>query len=215
LEALWTLHQLEHDPVMDANILGELSGDHVPALRSWSARLLGERFVSSLQIPKKDRQYDLVERLASLMSDPDPTVRFSATTALRQWNSRWLTVDRGLWSTIGVKFGESKTLTSDEAVSKLLQASKTDTGVLAFAIWQAIEESCGRNSAKATEWLSTIAPTTQPLSRVLSHKAMRRLCDTRKAENLDLAVEFCDKIGAHDILLAHALDGLVKGQKAA
>jgi putative membrane-bound dehydrogenase-like protein len=213
LEALWTLHQLEHDPVMDANILGELSGDHVPALRSWSARLLGERFVSSLQIPKKDRQYDLVERLASLMSDPDPTVRFSATTALRQWNSRWLTVDRGLWSTIGVKFGESKTLTSDEAVSKLLQASKTDTGVLAFAIWQAIEESCGRNSAKATEWLSTIAPTTQPLSRVLSHKAMRRLCDTRKAENLDLAVEFCDKIGAHDILLAHALDGLVKGQE--
>lgn len=42
---------------------------------------------------------------------------------------------------------------------------------------------------------------------------MRRLCDTRKAENLDLAVEFCDKIAAHDILLAHALDGLVKGQE--
>jgi putative heme-binding domain-containing protein len=42
---------------------------------------------------------------------------------------------------------------------------------------------------------------------------MRRLCDTRKAENLDLAVEFCDNIAAHDILLAYALDGLVKGQE--
>ena len=164
-------------------------------------------------MPKMDRQYDLVDRLASLMNDPDPTVRFNAATALRQWNSRWLTVDRGLWSTIGVKFGESKTRATDEAISKLLQASKTETGVLAFAIWQAIEESCGRDSARTTAWLSTIAPTTQPLSRVLSHKAMRRLCDTRKAENLDLAVEFCDKVAAHDVLLAHALDGLVKGQE--
>ncbi|MBL9133373.1 MAG: c-type cytochrome [Verrucomicrobiaceae bacterium] len=42
---------------------------------------------------------------------------------------------------------------------------------------------------------------------------MRRLCDTRKAENLDLAAEFCDKIAEHDVLLAHALDGLVKGQE--
>lgn len=50
-------------------------------------------------------------------------------------------------------------------------------------------------------------------SQILTHKSMRRLCDTRKAENLDLAVDFCDKIAAHDILLAHALDGLVKGQE--
>ncbi|MCF7788412.1 MAG: c-type cytochrome, partial [Prosthecobacter sp.] len=47
-----------------------------------------------------------------------------------------------------------------------------------------------------------------------AHKAMRRLCDTRKAVNLDLAVAFCDKIAAHDILLTHALDGLVKGQES-
>ena len=42
---------------------------------------------------------------------------------------------------------------------------------------------------------------------------MRRLCDTRDAKNLDLAVDFCEKIQAHDVLLAHALDGLVKGQE--
>lgn len=53
----------------------------------------------------------------------------------------------------------------------------------------------------------------QPLSHVLAHKAMRRLCDTRKAESLDPAVTFCDEIAEHDVLLAHALDGLVKGQE--
>lgn len=61
--------------------------------------------------------------------------------------------------------------------------------------------------------LAELAPTTQPLSHAISHKSMRRLCDTRKAENLNLAVDFCDKIAAHDILLAHALEGLVKGQE--
>lgn len=66
---------------------------------------------------------------------------------------------------------------------------------------------------KTLEVFTSLVPTTQPLSRVLSHKAMRRLCDTRKATNLDLAVEFCEKIELHDVLLAHALDGLVKGQE--
>jgi putative heme-binding domain-containing protein len=57
------------------------------------------------------------------------------------------------------------------------------------------------------------AVNTEPLSRVLSHKAMRRLCDTRKTENLDLALDFLTKIKGHDVLLAHALDGLEKGQE--
>ena len=85
--------------------------------------------------------------------------------------------------------------------------------LLSFMIWQAFEPDFVSRPAEWVSWLSELAPRSQPLSRVLSHKAMRRLCDTRKAENLDLAVEFCDKIAAHDILLAHALDGLVKGQE--
>jgi putative heme-binding domain-containing protein len=43
---------------------------------------------------------------------------------------------------------------------------------------------------------------------------MRRLCDTREAKNLDLALDFLSKIKAHDVLLAHALDGLEKGQES-
>jgi putative heme-binding domain-containing protein len=98
--------------------------------------------------------------------------------------------------------------------TKLLTAGvHPDDKVLPLAIWMAIEPVLADIAKPWLDWLAGIAPTTQPLSRVLSHKAMRRLCDTRKAENLDLAVEFCDKIAAHDILLAHALDGLVKGQE--
>ncbi|HBJ82359.1 MAG TPA: hypothetical protein DDZ88_00465 [Verrucomicrobiales bacterium] len=98
--------------------------------------------------------------------------------------------------------------------TKLLTAQvHPDDKVLPLAIWMAIEPVLADTAKPWLDWLAGIATTTQPLSRVLSHKAMRRLCDTRKAENLDLAVEFCDKIAEHDILLAHALDGLVKGQE--
>ena len=43
---------------------------------------------------------------------------------------------------------------------------------------------------------------------------MRRLCDTRKAENLDFAFAYLDTVGADGDLVAAALDGLVKGQEA-
>ena len=44
---------------------------------------------------------------------------------------------------------------------------------------------------------------------------MRRLCDTREPKNLDLSLDYLDKVGADGDLVATALDGLVKGQEAA
>jgi len=82
-----------------------------------------------------------------------------------------------------------------------------------FMVWAFVEPDLSSGPASWLEYFSQVLKPDSPLSRVLSHKAMRRLCDTRKTENLDLAVEFCDKIAAHDILMAHALDGLVKGQE--
>ena len=100
-----------------------------------------------------------------------------------------------------------------EIVTPILISNPKADSRLAFSVWMAVEHDFAINSKSASLWLAELAPTTQPLSHVLSHKAMRRLCDTREPKNLDLAVEFCDKIAAHDILLAHALDGLVKGQE--
>jgi len=52
------------------------------------------------------------------------------------------------------------------------------------------------------------------LAKALTYKSMRRLCDTRDAKNLDLAVDFLDKISSHDILLTRAIEGLEKGQES-
>src|SRR5690606_8251911 len=91
-------------------------------------------------------------------------------------------------------------------------ADKADAS-LSFAIWQSFEPVLAANPVFWTDWLSENAAQFQPLARPIVHKAMRRLCDLRKPSALDLAIDFCNKIIAHDALLAHALEGLVKGQE--
>ena len=82
-------------------------------------------------------------------------------------------------------------------------------------IWMAIEHpiSWVGDEFISKEWAKWMIDS-EPLSQVLAYKSMRRLCDTRKPESLDLALDFLSKIKAHDILLAHALDGLEKGQES-
>jgi putative membrane-bound dehydrogenase-like protein len=84
----------------------------------------------------------------------------------------------------------------------------TEDRMILFGAWSLMETVIDTHPDL---FLWGLARTSQ--SPVLTHKTMRRLCDTRKATNLDIAVEFCEKIELHDVLLAHALDGLVKGQE--
>ncbi|MFN0075041.1 MAG: PVC-type heme-binding CxxCH protein [Prosthecobacter sp.] len=231
LEALWSLHQVESGPEpLDANILGEVGGDREPTMRVWAARLSGERFrladrhiASIADENTKDNSakendslallWQHTERLDKLSSDPDITVRLACAISRQMTASSALTLTRPLH--LEDKIFRAKVRTHIQ-LNDLIQSSAKDAdGMLSYMIWRAIEPGISdfANAPETLEILGSAAPTTQPLSRVLSHKAMRRLCDTRKAENLDLAVEFCDKIAAHDILLAHALDGLVKGQE--
>ncbi|MHB1081601.1 MAG: PVC-type heme-binding CxxCH protein [Prosthecobacter sp.] len=147
---------------------------------------------------------DMTTQLA-LAKDPDPLVRLTLLAKLRLESTHFLT-----------KPGVAGFKTPSSIFTQWLEtvkASKDADPVLAFMIWQVFEPRLAESGQSALDELLEIAPSTQPLSRILSHKAMRRLCDTRKAENLDLAAEFCDKVSAHDILLAHALEGLVKGQE--
>lgn len=142
---------------------------------------------------------------SALTKDPDPLVRLTLLAKLRVESTRFLTKP----GAAGFKT-PSAILTQWTETAK---ASKDADQVLAFMIWQVFEPELAAFGQHALDQLLEIAPTTQPLSRILSNKAMRRLCDTRKPENLNLAVEFCEKIELHDILLANALDGLVKGQE--
>ncbi len=212
MAAAWTLTSC--DDVTD-RVLSSIVSVKDAGLRSWAARAIGERFFASLSRPKETRDYGVIEDLQPLLADPDETVRLSATVALRQYFSGKLCVDKGLWDSLSVKF-DATTLANHRAlVDQLFKASASTTSqVLALLLWQSMEESLARSSAAdvVNHW-AELAPQCRPLSHTLTYKSMRRLCDTRDAKNLDLCLGFLAKIKAHDVLLAHALDGLVKGQE--
>lgn len=196
LEAIWTLSAINSQDYRA--IEWRAKNDPNPAMKAWAARLFGEGGHVG---------HDWLDDLAE---NPDPRVRLAVSIALRQKREVHLTSDRARPSLDSMGRSNGPTILE----TKLLTAGvHPDDKVLPLAIWMAIEPVLADSTKPWLDWLAGIAPTTQPLSRALSHKAMRRLCDTRKAENVDLAVEFCDKIAAHHILLAHALDGLVKGQE--
>jgi putative membrane-bound dehydrogenase-like protein len=202
-EAMWSLGCAKYFGAIQTSThpLATDSSDELTAIRAWCARWLGEE----THLPMLFGDPKSIEALTRLASDKDPSVRYAVAVALRQNSESRLTADRG----------SAKAWSANvwQVLAALIKNDDKESSRYSFAVWQALEPQIAVNAHGSTEWLSSIAPTTQPLSRVLSHKAMRRLCDTRKAENLDLAVEFCDKIAEHDVLLAHALDGLVKGQE--
>lgn len=196
LEAIWTLSAISSQDYRAIEWFAK--NDPSPVLKAWAARLFGEGGHVG---------HDWLDDLAA---NPDPSVRLAVSIALRQKREVHLTSDRARPSLDSMGRSNGPTILE----TKLLKAGiDPDDKVLPLAIWMAIEPVLAERAKPWLDWLADIAPETQPLSRVLSHKAIRRLCDTRKAENLDLAVEFCDKIAEHDILLAHALGGLVKGQE--
>lgn len=140
-----------------------------------------------------------------LAKDSDAGVRLVVASAIRKNTARMLT-----------KNGPPlmKRRSSYHEWQQLVETSKNDADqVLAFMLWQGFEPELVVAPKVVMDRWTDQAINTQPLSQVLSHKAMRRLCDTRDAKNLDLALDFLTKIKDHDILLAHSLDGLEKGQE--
>lgn len=202
LEALWTLCGSNWMRIQKAetDVIYSIAESSDARLRIWAARTVGEN------------NWNPRVLLTQLAADKDLSVRLAAAITLRQFNAENLTVDEPK-TTSQFKFVSGEFFDHLIASSLLQSSASSQDQVLAFAIWMALEANLNIAPKDWLEAFTTLAPTTQPLSHILSHKAMRRLCDTRKTENLDLAVEFCDKITAQDILLAHALDGLVKGQE--
>ncbi len=190
IEAFWALENMGKN----TDVLRAADSTN-PLYKIWFARAMGA-------IGSEVTGVDLLPKLAG---DADPSVRAAVAIAVRQHSNVRLTADKSY----AILPAEGL-----QTLSALLSASKADVdGILPFHVWMAMEPMMAASAPKTLEVFTSLAPTTQPLSHVLSYKAMRRLCDTRKAENLNLAVEFCDKIAEHDVLLAHALDGLVKGQE--
>jgi putative membrane-bound dehydrogenase-like protein len=216
LSALSILRQIATDdiegqtPIEDTCV--HLLNDKDPVIRAWAIRYLAE-----VRADTTDGLGLVVSKAAELVGDTDPMVRLAAANAWRFMHLPRLNMP--MWMTRQEHLPLQYHPCDEDAVANFMKATiQPGDNLLPFAIWMALEPLFGNPErisweAKVFDQFANTAPTTQPLSRVLSHKAMRRLCDTRKAENLDLAVDFCDKIAAHEILLAHALDGLVKGQE--
>ena len=81
LAALWTLHGSQQ---LDEATLDRYVADKEPAIRTWVARLTGERRLNSEAA---------LNRLKTLAEDHDPAVRLAVATAARQYISGSLTVN--------------------------------------------------------------------------------------------------------------------------
>jgi putative membrane-bound dehydrogenase-like protein len=195
LAALWTLHSCD---LLDDSLLDKCAQDKDPGLRTWAARLTGERHQPTEQT---------LARMQSLASDSDPAVRLAVATATRQFASGSLTVDTPGTSGAG---GISRVLL------QLISASHdAKDPLLPYMIWMAGEPAFARNPRPALEWLAGSGNTLAPLDGILVRKGMRRICDTQETRKLDEAVAFLERVAAENSGLAlAAIDGLLEGQRA-
>jgi putative membrane-bound dehydrogenase-like protein len=181
---------------LDTSLAQGLRTDPAPAIRALAAYLIGEQPELGLRDP---------DVLAELAVDESPIVRAAVATAFRQSGVKGLTTG---------DLRSQLSHPSELALNLLLGSKDESRGPLSFAIWMGIEPRLAAKPELWVPWFGARAAQTKPLSIRLAYKTMRRLCDTRKAENLDLAMGFLDTVGGEGELVAAALDGLVKGQEA-
>ncbi|MFZ4768180.1 MAG: c-type cytochrome, partial [Roseimicrobium sp.] len=232
LDPLWTL--------LDARMLDEkkrkvLSDKTSPvAHRLWAARAVGElgrnyeapmeKMVESFlqkqaaeneavgetmrkvwQVEKQSALRALMLSLYGAALDSEASVRAASAVAMRQLLVRQLTVGETLATNIATK---------DILVTPMLAGlAESPDSSGAFVVWMALEPLLVAQPSGVLAQMAPFAKKANAPIRTVTHKSMRRLCDTRDAKNLDLALDFLTKIKAHDVLLAHALDGIEKGQE--
>ncbi|HSI64613.1 MAG TPA: PVC-type heme-binding CxxCH protein, partial [Candidatus Saccharimonadia bacterium] len=216
ITAAWTILSCGD---VDSSLIDLLAASPHAALRKWAARLHDEAPESAPRAtvsgqPKSGRDELTYRVLDKLAGDESAPVRAATATAIRRSLGLSLCTDRRRDdfqrlmvedpSQFPVFMGASAHVR--RSLPALLEKSAAeDDKVLAFAIWQAMEPMVADSPAVVLEMLEKSAPSSQPVSRTLVYKTMRRLCDTRDAENLNLAVSFCEKIQDNDSLLASAL----------
>jgi putative heme-binding domain-containing protein len=196
LGALWTLHGAEF---LDDSTLDKFVDDKEPAIRTWVARLTGER---------QDASKKAVARLMSLARDEDPYVRTAVATATRQFVSGNLTVDTP---------PAPKTAKADPfpILKELLQnPSTTNDALYAHIIWMSAEPKVAED---AKPLFAILADKKTPLSTASStvlKRMMRRILDTKDADKLNAVVTFLGTLeDKNPPLVSAALDGLIDAQK--
>jgi putative membrane-bound dehydrogenase-like protein len=196
LAAFWTLWSSGY---LADNVLAKAASDKEPAIRLWAARFLGEARVADERTAKL---------LGQLAGDTDPSVRSAVATACRQFVSGQLTVNAPLPDGINPENAAG-------VLARLIESSKdAEDSTINFLTWMAAEPIVMANPSGTLGWLIENGTANLPLSGQLLGKAMRRLCDTRDADKLDLVLDFFERMTeADDALTVAALDGLIAGQR--
>ena len=198
LAALWALHGAG---LLDEAALDTAATDREHALRTWAARLTGERHQ-----PNANSN----DRLLKLAEDPNDFVRAGVATALRQYVSGSLTLNSP-----APESGEVKVY---ECILGLIKASaKARDPLLPHLIWMASEPLAARDAKPSLQWLAQNGGDHLPLSAAFTRRLMRRICDQTdpalRTEQLNATVEFLDKLSPQSELAAAAFDGLLDGFK--
>jgi putative membrane-bound dehydrogenase-like protein len=193
MAALWTLHTSGY---LNDDVLLSSANDREAIVRTWCARLIGERQVGSKE------EITVLENLAK---DADPSVRLAVATAARQFTSGSLTVNTP----------PAKQVELGDVLPNLIGASKDGKDPLVpFMIWMAAEPLIPEATDVAFAWVSEHGAKNMPLAGQLTQKLMRRVCDLGKPELLAQATEVIGKLLDQDAdLTIAALNGLLEGQK--
>ena len=194
LAALWTLHGSAR---LSEEMLDRAAADKESVIRTWAARLTGERQVLNEQV---------AERVQKLAGDAEAAVRLAAATAVRQFTSGSLTVNT-----------PPKHADADPrgALAELIAGSYQNRDrTLELMIWMAAEPVVVKDFAGTLNWLGGDGAQYMPLTGRLAAKVLRRICDFGERANVDLALQFLEQAAAaNPALAATALDGLLEGQK--
>jgi putative membrane-bound dehydrogenase-like protein len=193
LFAIWTLNGVGR---LGESYLDELADNSEPAIRTWAARLTGERQALNEQVQA---------RLLKLASDSDAAVRLAVATAVRQFTSGSLTVNTP---------PTHANVNPGEVLAALIASSHQQRDrTLEHLIWMAAEPVVVREPELTLGWLAGDGAQFMPLTGRLASKTLRRLADLGDRANLDLAMQFLDRAARETpTLAAAALEGLLEGQ---
>lgn len=199
LAALWTLHSAG---LLEEGLLEKTAQDPFPAVRAWTARLIGERgqpFGFSMKA------------LATLARDKEDFVRLAVAAAARQFNSGSLTVN----TPPAIPLNE---VVMGGVLSELHKSPfHPEDPVLPFVYWMALEpiiafDASGidhyknAKDASLAEW---------PMNNYILTRIMRRICDlsdpTQRESHLNRAMEILGNLATEPQLANAALDGLIAG----
>lgn len=211
IEALWATSL-----AADEALLNKCVTDNDDAMRQWTARIIGENFAAMRNRSSKLSAEVVNQSLRELGRDQSAAVRAAVLIACRQGVSANLTVSRGellpavdgVFSAMGPDTSPEDKLTPFlmwQVIEPMISSPHVADLIEVFqekGFWPRPPE--GPNEVRQTQ--------TSDLVRTLTHKMMRRLCDSRQPEMFGRSLPWIS-MGGDDILLAHALDGLVKGQE--